>query len=71
MDRPTKHKNFSAGYTWRPKGEHVLVTEAYQRRCVITGEKTLPVLNAFHIKPYSQEGPHKVRNGLLMWEDLF
>ncbi len=48
----------------------VLVTEAYQRRCAITGEKTLPVLNASHIKPYSQEGPHEVRNGLLLREDL-
>ncbi|MBF8303609.1 MAG: Restriction endonuclease, putative restriction endonuclease [Candidatus Dadabacteria bacterium] len=30
----------------------VLVTEAYQRRCGITGERTLPVLEAAHIKPY-------------------
>jgi len=28
----------------------VLVTEASQRRCAITGEKTLPVLEAAHIK---------------------
>ncbi|NLY75372.1 MAG: HNH endonuclease [Firmicutes bacterium] len=48
----------------------VLVTDAYQRRCAITGEKTLPVLNASHIKPYSQNGPHEVRNGLLLREDL-
>lgn len=26
-----------------------LDTEAYQRRCAITGEKTLPVLDAAHI----------------------
>ncbi|HEX3048466.1 MAG TPA: HNH endonuclease [Bacillota bacterium] len=48
----------------------VLVTEAYDRRCAITGEKTLPVLTAAHIKPYSQAGPHEVRNGLLLREDL-
>jgi putative restriction endonuclease len=48
----------------------VLVTEAYERRCAVTGEKTLPVLNASHIKPYSQDGPHEVRNGLLLREDL-
>ena len=36
----------------------------------ITGEKTLPVLNAAHIKPYAEEGPHEVRNGLLLREDL-
>jgi putative restriction endonuclease len=48
----------------------VLVTEAYSRRCAITGERTLPVLEAAHIKPYSEEGPHKVSNGLLLRSDL-
>lgn len=48
----------------------VLVTEAYQRRCAITGEKTLPVLEAAHIKPYSQGGIHETNNGLLLRKDL-
>jgi putative restriction endonuclease len=48
----------------------VLVTEAYERRCAVTGEKTLPVLYAAHIKSYGQNGPHEVRNGLLLREDL-
>lgn len=48
----------------------VLITEAYQRRCAITGEKTLPVLEAAHIKPYSLEGPHEINNGLLLRRDL-
>lgn len=48
----------------------VLVTEAYHRRCAISGEKTLPVLEAAHIKPYSQEGPHTTSNGLLLRKDL-
>ncbi|WP_058485363.1 HNH endonuclease [Defluviitalea phaphyphila] len=48
----------------------VLVTEAYNRRCAITGEKTLPVLEAAHIKPYSQKGPHSITNGLLLRRDL-
>lgn len=48
----------------------VLVTDAYQRRCAITGEKTLPVLEAAHIRPYSEEGPHRVTNGLLLRSDL-
>ena len=47
----------------------VLITEAYQRRCAITGEKTLPVLEAAHIKPYSLEGPHEVKNGILLRRD--
>lgn len=34
------------------------MTEAYHRRCAISGEKTLPVLEAAHIKPYSMaQGP--------------
>jgi putative restriction endonuclease len=48
----------------------VLVTDAYQRRCAITGEKTLPVLEAAHIKPYAEQGPHRVDNGLLLRSDL-
>lgn len=48
----------------------VRVTEAYNRRCAITGEKTLPVLEAAHIKPYSQSGPHLIENGLLLRRDV-
>jgi putative restriction endonuclease len=48
----------------------VLVTDAYSRRCAITGEKTLPVLQAAHIKPYSESGPHSITNGLLLRSDL-
>jgi putative restriction endonuclease len=48
----------------------VLVTDAYERRCAVTGEKTLPVLEAAHIRPFSQAGPHDVANGLLIRSDL-
>ena len=48
----------------------ILVTEAYQRRCAITGEKTLPVLDAAHIKPFAQDGPNRTSNGLLLRQDL-
>ncbi len=48
----------------------VLVTEAYDRRCAITGERTLPVLEAAHIKPFAETGPHLVSNGLLLRSDL-
>jgi putative restriction endonuclease len=48
----------------------VLVTEAYSRRCAITSERTLPVLEAAHIRPYAEEGPHLVANGILLREDL-
>ena len=48
----------------------VLVTDAYQRRCAITQEKTLPALEAAHIKPFSESGPHRVDNGLLLRSDI-
>lgn len=48
----------------------VLVTEAYQRRCAITGEKTLPVLEAAHIQPFADLGPHQVTNGMLLRSDM-
>jgi len=48
----------------------VLVMDAYHRRCAITGEKTLPVLQASHIKPYSEEGTHLVNNGLFLRSDV-
>ena len=46
------------------------VTDAYNRRCAITGEKTLPVLEAAHIKPFSEDGPNGVENGLLLKSDF-
>jgi putative restriction endonuclease len=48
----------------------VIVTDAYRRRCAITGERTLPVLEAAHIKPFAMDGPHDVDNGLLLRADL-
>lgn len=48
----------------------VLVTDAYQRRCAITGERTLLTLEAAHIVPYAEEGIHDVRNGLLLRADF-
>lgn len=47
-----------------------LVTEAYGKACALTGDHTLPVLEAAHIKPFSEEGPHQVSNGILMRSDL-
>ncbi len=48
----------------------VLVTDAYSRRCAISGEKTLPVLEAAHIQPYSTSGINTTNNGLLLRADL-
>lgn len=51
-------------------GFRVLVTDVYERRCAITGEKTLPVLEAAHIKPFSKAGPHAIDNGVLLRSDM-
>jgi putative restriction endonuclease len=48
----------------------IVVTDVYQRRCAITGERTLPVLDAAHIKPYTVVQRHEVSNGLLLRSDL-
>jgi hypothetical protein len=48
----------------------LLVTDAYERRCAVTGERTLPVLDAAHIRPYAELGPHKLENGILLRKDL-
>lgn len=48
----------------------VMITEAFQRKCAVTGERTLPVLEAAHIKPFSESGPSTISNGLLLRSDL-
>ena len=47
-----------------------VVLNAYQRRCAITGEHTLPVLEAAHIKPFAREGLNNTFNGLLLRSDF-
>jgi len=48
----------------------ILLTDVYERRCAMTGERTLPVLDAAHIKPYPVVQRHELPNGLLMRSDL-
>ncbi|RMD83027.1 MAG: HNH endonuclease [Candidatus Dadabacteria bacterium] len=48
----------------------VAVTDAYGRACTVTGEHSLPALDAAHIKPYSAGGEHAVHNGLLLRSDI-
>ena len=47
-----------------------MVTDAYERRCAITQERTLPALEASHIKPFKENGPHSVKNGILLRSDI-
>jgi putative restriction endonuclease len=48
----------------------ILVTSAYSSACAITGDHTLPVLEAAHIKPFYLSGPHIISNGILLRSDL-
>jgi putative restriction endonuclease len=48
----------------------ILVTYSYGRRCAITREKTLPALEAAHIRPYGAGGEHEASNGLLLRRDI-
>jgi putative restriction endonuclease len=48
----------------------VMVTDFYERRCAVTREKSLPVLEAAHIKPVAESGTHRIGNGLLIRSDI-
>jgi putative restriction endonuclease len=65
---------FGAPTLFRPRlGQgafRVAVTDAYGRRCSVTGEKTLPVLDAAHIRPVASGGRHEISNGLLFRSDI-
>lgn len=43
---------------------------AYDRQCAITGEHTVPVLDAAHIQPYLGPGSNHVQNGILMTKEF-
>jgi putative restriction endonuclease len=65
---------FGAPVLYRPRlGQgifRVQVLDAYGRACAVTGEHSLPVLEAAHIKPYAKGGEHDVTNGLSLRSDL-
>lgn len=48
----------------------ILVTDTYQRQCAVTHEKALPALEAAHIQPVTEEGKHRIDNGLLLRSDI-
>ncbi len=45
------------------------VRDAYGA-CAVTGEHSLPVLDAAHIQPYGQGGEHRLVNGMLLRRDV-
>ena len=48
----------------------VAVTDAYERRCALTRERTLPIPDAAHIRAYAAGGGHEIPNGLLLRTDI-
>jgi putative restriction endonuclease len=48
----------------------VRVLDAYGRRCSVTGEHTLPVLDAAHIQPYLGPASNHIQNGLSLRADI-
>ncbi len=48
----------------------VVVTDNFNRKCAITRERTLPALDAAHIRPYGDGGAHDPQNGLLLRRDI-
>lgn len=47
-----------------------LVADAYGRRCAVSGERIMPILQAAHIRPVTEQGPHAVPNGVLLRSDI-
>lgn len=48
----------------------VIVTDFYKRQCALTNSHVLHVLEAAHIRPYSDGGTHNPTNGLLLRQDV-
>jgi putative restriction endonuclease len=69
-----EHARYGRETTFRPRlGQgafRVSVTDAYRRACAITEEHSLPALEAAHIKPFNESGPHDVGNGVLLRSDF-
>ena len=48
----------------------VAVSEAYGWGCAVSGEHSVPALDAAHIRPVVDDGPYSVNNGLLLRADI-
>ncbi len=48
----------------------VAVADVYSRRCAVSGEHSLPALEAAHIRPYAEGGSHELGNGILLRADI-
>jgi putative restriction endonuclease len=48
----------------------IAVLDSYGRRCTVTNERTLPALEAAHIRDYSDVEAHSLDNGILFRADI-
>ncbi len=48
----------------------VMILDLYDRKCAMTAEKVVPVLEAAHIRPVAREGDHRLDNGLCLRSDF-
>ena len=66
-------ERYGARYTVRPRlGQSTFryaLEQAYGR-CAVTGEHSLPALDAAHIVPFGEGGDHALENGLLLRADV-
>lgn len=46
------------------------VLDSYERRCAITNERTLPALEAAHIRDFHTVQEHQISNGILFRADI-
>jgi len=63
VDRLVRHRLGQATF-------RVAVEDAYGIACAVTNEHSRPALEAAHIQPYTEGGPHEIPNGLLLRADL-
>lgn len=72
-DRPIA-SGYGAFTSFRPRlGQRsfrVAVLDSYGRRCAVTNEKTLPALEAAHIRAYRDVQEHVLSNGILFRADI-
>ena len=73
VSEPTQPVEWTEAWVRRRLGQgtfQVMITDTYQRRCAVTQEKVLPVLEAAHIQPVTKGGTHRIDNGLLLRSDI-
>jgi putative restriction endonuclease len=51
-------------------GFRFAVVDAYAKRCAVTGERTLPAIEAAHIRPFSAVQRHEITNGIALRSDI-